>query len=170
MSEKGGEKAKTPEFVNAYKRINDFFDSLMLLLDGSKEKHDKLYNAALSRFDFPGVKGINLGLSESGIDAGFGSGLSAQVINDAFEIVKAGSKQPEIFQLVGLFEKRVAADRLSDMIATIILKDIREYTKRINVELDLNSEHYAKIIFKAGIAINPKEIKFIIFDNETANG
>ena len=29
-------------FANAYKRINDFFGQLMLLLDGSKEKYDKL--------------------------------------------------------------------------------------------------------------------------------
>ena len=148
-------KAKTPEFANAYKRINDFFGRLMLLLDGSKEKYDKLYNAALNLFDFPGVKGINLGLSETGVDAGFGPRLSAQVINDAFEIVKAGSKQPEIFQLVGLFENNVAADRLSDMIASIILEDIKEYTRRINKELNLDSEHYEKIVFKNGIAINP---------------
>ena len=148
-------RAKTPEFANAYKRINDFFGRLMLLLDGSKEKYDKLYNAALNIFDFPGVKGINLGLSETGVDAGFGPRLSEQVINDAFEIVKAGSKQPEIFQLVGLFENNVGADRLSDMIASIILEDIKEYTRRINRELNLDSEHYEKIVFKNGIAINP---------------
>lgn len=148
-------KAKTPEFANAYKRINDFFGQLMLLLDGSKEKYDKLYNAALNLFEFPGVKGINLGLSETGVDAGFGPRLSEQVINDAFEIVKAGSKQPEIFQLVGLFENNVAADRLSDMIASIILEDIKEYTRRINKELNLDSEHYEKIVFENGIAINP---------------
>ena len=148
-------KSKTPEFANAYNRVNEFFGTLMLLLDNSKEKNDKLYNAALNRFDFPGVNGINLGLSETGVDAGFGPVLSAQVINDAFEIVKAGSKQPEIFQLVGLFENNVAADRLSDMIASIILEDIKEYTRRINRELNLDSEHYGEITFQDGIAINP---------------
>lgn len=148
-------KSKTPEFANAYNRVNEFFGTLMLLLDNSKEKNDKLYNAALNRFDFPGVNGINLGLSETGVDAGFDPVLSAQVINDTFEIVKAGSKQPEIFQLVGLFENNVAADRLSDMIASIILEDIKEYTRRINRELNLDSEHYGEITFQDGIAINP---------------
>ena len=117
---------KTPEFQGSYERINSFYRKIMILLDSSKSKEDKLYRAALKLFHFPGVSGINLGVSETGIDAGFGSVLSKQVINDAFDIVKSGSEQPEIFQLVGLFEKNVSADRLSDMIATIILPDIRK--------------------------------------------
>ena len=144
-----------PEFANAYNRINNFFDDLMILLDGSTYKEDKLYKTALSKFSFPGVKGINLGHSETGIDAGFGAKLSSQVINDAYEIVKAGSKQPEIFQLVGLFEKNVSSDRLSDMIATIILPDIKKYTRSINQTLHLDHEHYPAIDFQDGIAVNP---------------
>ena len=132
--------AKTPEFQKAYNRINEFFRKIMLLLDNSKQKNDKLYNSALKLFDFHGIKGINLGHSKTGIDAAFGPILSAKVINDAFEIVKSGSTQPEIFQLVGLFEVGVGADLLSDMIATIILPDIREYTQRINKEFHFKME------------------------------
>ena len=83
--------------------LSNFFDALMILLDGSTYKQDKLYNTALRKFSFPGVKGINLGNSETGTDAGFGAKLSAQVITAAYEVVKAGSKQSEIFQLVGFF-------------------------------------------------------------------
>ena len=96
---------KTPEFQGSYEGINDFFRTIMLLLDGSNSKGDKLYKEVLRRFHFPGVSGINLGVSETGIDAGFGPILSEQVISDAYDIVKSGSKQPEIFQLIGLFEK-----------------------------------------------------------------
>ena len=39
--------AKTPEFQKAYNRINEFFRKIMLLLDNSKQKNDKLYNSAL---------------------------------------------------------------------------------------------------------------------------
>ena len=120
----------------------------MVLLDSSTQKNDKLYKAALQLFDFHGIKGINLGHSKTGIDAAFGPILSEKVINDAFEIVKSGSTQPEIFQLVGLFEIGVGADLLSDMIATIILPDIREYTRRINRELHLNSKKYPDILFQ----------------------
>ncbi len=89
-----------------------------------------------------------MGFSETGVDAGFGPVLSRQVINDAFDIVKSGSKQPEIFQLVGLFEENVGADRLSDMIATIILPDIQAYTRRINQELGITPQRYSNVSFK----------------------
>lgn len=147
--------ATTPEFQGSYNRINNFFNEIMILLDSSEKKGDKLYRAALSKFLFSGIKGINLGFSETGIDAGFGPVLSQQVISDAFDIVKSGSKQPEIFQLVGLFEENVGADRLSDMIATIILPDIKAYTRRINKELDLSPQRFPNIIFREGIAFNP---------------
>ena len=146
---------QTQEFQGSYERINEFYRKIMVLLDASNSKQDILYRKALKLFHFPGVNGINLGVSQSGIDAGFGSILSKQVINDAFDIVKSGSKQPEIFQLVGLFEKNVSADRLSDMIATIILPDIKAYTKQINKKLGINAEKYPNIEFQDEIAINP---------------
>ena len=145
----------TPEFQGSYEGINDFFRRIMLLLENSNSKGDKLYREALRLFNFPGVSGINLGVSETGIDAGFGPVLSKQVISDAYDIVKSGSKQPEIFQLVGLFEKNVSADRLSDMIATIILPDIRKYTVAVNRKLGINAENYPNIEFIEEIAINP---------------
>lgn len=147
--------AKTPEFQGAYDRINHFFDQIMILLDCSKQKNDKFFCSALKLFNFHGVKSINLGVSRSGVDLGFGPRLSSQVINDAYDIVKAGSKQPEIFHLVGLFEENISTDRLSDMIATIILPDIQAYTRRINMELNISSERYPKILFHEGIVVNP---------------
>ena len=145
----------TSEFQGSYERINNFYREIMILLESSKSKDDKLYRRALQLFHFPGVSGINLGVSETGIDAGFGPVLSKQVISDAYDIVKSGSKQPEIFQLVGLFEKNVSADRLSDMIATIILPDIRRYTVEVNRKLGINAENYPDIEFDKDIAINP---------------
>lgn len=145
----------TLEFQGSYERINDFYRQIMILLKNSKVKGDKLYRTALGLFHFPGVSGINLGVSETGIDAGFGPILSKQVMDDAFDIVKSGSEQPEIFQLVGLFEKNVSADRLSDMIATIILPDIKNYTVGINRKLNINAERYPDIEFINEIAINP---------------
>ena len=41
---------KTPEFQGSYEGINDFFRTIMLLLDGSNSKGDKLYKKALQLF------------------------------------------------------------------------------------------------------------------------
>lgn len=146
---------KVPEFINSYDSINKFFEDMMILLDSSERRDDKFFNAAKKLFPKHGLNEINLGHSKTGIDAGFGNSLVSQVINDAFDIVKKGSKQPEIFHLVGLFEENVASDRLSDMIANIMRDDIIKYTKRINTELKINSETYPELEFKNGILINP---------------
>lgn len=149
-------EATTPEFIGAYQKVNDYFEKIMILLENSEAKGDRFFRAALKRFKFHGVKGINLGFSSSGIDAGFGDKLSRKVISDAYDIVKKGSSQPEIFQLVGLFEEDVASDRLSDMIATIIQDNIVVYTRKINAVLNINKEEYPNIKFnRDGIALNP---------------
>lgn len=146
---------QVPEFKTSYKKINDFFSIIATLLDVSDKKGDKFYNTALKNFDFSEVNGINLGYSESRYGSGFGIQLRKQVMSDAFDIVKKGSKQPEIFQLVGLFEENIGPDRLSDMVATIILPDILDYTKRINQELRITPELYPDLCFNDGLVLNP---------------
>lgn len=148
-------RAETLEFKKSYNKINEYFEKIMLLLDSSKTKGDKFYRAALKSYAFREVNGINLGFSETKTGSGFGSKLAEIVIGDAFDIVKSGSKQPEVFQLVGLFEQNVGADRLSDMIASLILPDILKYTQRINNELGISQLKYPNIAFNNGIAINP---------------
>lgn len=148
-------ETSVPQFSTSYQKINEYFRNIMILLTASKEKGDRFYKQALRSFDFSGVNGINLGFSETGVDAGFGKRLAKNVISDAFDIVKTGSTQPEIFQLVGLFEENVAADRLSDMIATLIADDIREYTLWVNQELNINKDNYPDLTFNDGIVINP---------------
>ena len=144
------------EFKNSYNTINKYFDDIMLLLSNSNEKGDKFFCAALKKFNFyGGVKEINLGFSSTGVDTAFGKKLQMQVISDAYDIVKKGIKHPEIFQLVGLFEKGVAADRLSDMIARLIIDDIKEYTRNINRRLHINKDNYPNVMFNNEIAFNP---------------
>lgn len=150
-------KAQTPEFRYAYQRINDYFTGIATLLNVAekKDRSDKFYREALRKFDFSELNGINLGFPESLYGAGFGRGLRSQVINDTYDIVKAGSTQPEIFQLVGLFEENVGPDRLSDMIATIIQPDIISYTKRILTELEITPQSCPQYTFDADLVLNP---------------
>lgn len=145
---------QVPEFKNSYETINEFFNRIATLLEASDKKGDKFYKAALKLFDFSEVNGINLGYSESNYGLGFGKRLRVQVMKDAFDIIRKGSKQPEIFQLVGLFEENIGPDRLSDMVATIILPDIISYTKRIYKEIHIDPESYPELQFNDGIVWN----------------
>lgn len=143
------------EFKGAYTKINKRFEEIGLLLAYSKKPNDRLYRAAIKKFDFPEVNGIGLGYSSSENGSGFGPKLRNQIIADAKQIIDSGVKEPEIFHLVGLFERNVGPDRLSDMIACIIKDEIEAYTKRINAELGISSSNYPKFTFEDGLLINP---------------
>ena len=153
-------KAATPEFLNSYDRLNEFFRKIIKLLNKASQKNnnDIFYKQALKLFNFPENKGVNaigLGFSEGERGSAFGAILSKQVIDIAYDIVKAGVDDPEFFQLLPLFQENVGPDRLSDMIATIILPDIRNYTKRVFEELEVSEDTYPDKEFKDGHLINP---------------
>ena len=147
-----------PEFKEAYDHINQFFSDIATLLDmaDNPSRHDVMYRSARSRFKFHEVNGINLGFSTSRYGAGWGDELSNRFLKDAYQIVKKGSKQPEIFHLVSLFEEDVGPDRLSDMIATIIEPEIKKYTLRIMKEFNISPATYPDIEFQPdGLVKNP---------------
>lgn len=150
-------KTSITEFTGSYEKIHEYFRKIIKLLDkaGSKDRTDIFYKQALKLFDFSEVNGICLGYAKGASGAGFGSGLGRQVISTAYDIVKAGITDPEFFELLPLFQENVGADRLSDMIATLILDDIKKYTKRINHELGINQKRYKKLFFNGDFLINP---------------
>ncbi len=151
-------KTEIPEFAAAYKHLNKHFSDLATLLnvaDVPSEK-DKMYRAAKKASQFHEVNGINLGFAKSQHGAGWGEALIEQFLQDAYEIVKKGSMQPELFHLVGIFEDNVGGDRVSDMIATIIEPEIKKYTLRIMGELGLSRENCSHLVFREdGLIQNP---------------
>lgn len=149
------QRAKTVEFAHAYEKVNQRFDQIGRLLLESSQLGDKFFRTALSFFDFPEVNGICLGYSNSKYGSGIGKGLRKQILSDAKQIIDAGIQDPEMFHLVGLFERNVGPDRLSDMIACIIKEDIEAYTLRINRELEINSLKYPNLEFTNGFLLNP---------------
>lgn len=150
-------KTTVPEFINSYKTIREFFTSIATILDAADQDNneDKFFKAALKMFDFSEVNEINLGFSDAQGGSGMGKVLRKQIISDAYNLVKKGCKAPELFEMIGLFEEGVGPDRLSDMIATIILPDIQAYTKRIMSELGVGSCNCDTIEFDSeGYVIN----------------
>ena len=160
-------KATTPEFADSYEKINQYFRNIATILNAAqkKDRSDKLYREAVRRFEvFHEVNGINLGFAESTSGAGFGPVLSQQVIADAYDIIKTGTNDPELFHLIGLFEDNVGPDRLSDMIGTIILEDIQSYTLHVQHAFGINPQNYPKERFDDdGFLINPYKYCRIYF-------
>ncbi len=151
-------QTQVPEFVGSYKKIHERFRQIIKLLDRAeaKDEGDIFFSQALRLFKFSEVNNLCLGYAVGTKGSGFGVKLSRQVMYTAFDIVKAGVEDPEFFELLPLFQENVGADRLSDMIATLILDDIERYTLRINKELNILKSNFPGYTFDAqGFLVNP---------------
>lgn len=126
-------------------------------MDRAEQKNvkDTYFRAAFDIFKFSEVNGICLGFGEKAPGSGFGPKISKMVLETAYDIVKAGIDDPEFFQLLPLFQDNVGPDRLSDMIATLILPDIQTYTERVNQQLGIIKNNYPDKLFNNGLLCNP---------------
>lgn len=128
---------KIPEFKTAHKQFEEHFNNVLALISNSKNKHDKLWNEALRRLKFKEIPNIALGYSQKGTGgSAIGLGLARNILETVSQIVQAGIKDPVIFELVGMFEEGIGADRISDMTISILVKNFAEYTQRIAKEVN----------------------------------
>jgi hypothetical protein len=135
--------AESPEFKGSYQRLRDHFQAVIKLLEVSSYPGDRFYGQAYGRLVFPELPFAALGYSKGGIGgSGIGPGIARQLAATAAEIVEAGIKEPDIFELVGLFEDNVGADRISDMVVSIILPDILTYTRRVAENLRVDAKDF----------------------------
>lgn len=144
-----------PELDEAYSHLNAVFNSIRKLLKASKKKNDLFYKKALDLLEMSEFEEICLGYALFST-AGSGSGLKMKklILDAAKEIVDAGFEEPEIFQLVGLFQEGIGPDRISDMIGRIIYDYLIEYSRRVYKCLLEDSSANTERIFKDGILIN----------------
>lgn len=150
------------QFLKSYEKIQMFFRKLYKILSNTTNKESRLYREAIRMFDFPEINNIGLGYSNGKFGSGFGYELSKKIINDAKEIIDVGNNDPDLFQLVGLFEENVGPDRLSDMYSHLIYDDIINYTKEKNRKLKINKEKFPQKKFENEFLINPFKNKIIL--------
>lgn len=146
-------ESTTPEFSDSYNKIVKHFRNIGLLLSKAENKDAVAFRSAIKIFDFSEVNEIRLGYSKGKRGNGFGKKIKEKVIFDAYEIIKNGCEEPQLFELMGLFEKNVGADRISDMIGVIILEDIQKYTLKTLKKLKIDKKK--KLEYDKGFIINP---------------
>ncbi len=130
------------ELKGSYAKVQTRFREILKLLEISRRSGDAAWRNAAQRFTFREVNGLCIGYSSrSTSGSGMGEGFRTQLLSTAKQIVDAGIKDPEIFELMGLFEEGVGADRVSDMVARIILADLMAYSQRIFDELRVQRRH-----------------------------
>jgi hypothetical protein len=130
----------TKELSTSANRIKKHFTDVIVLLDASKNETDVFFRRAWNKLIFPEISLAGLGYSKDDTHGrAIGPKLAKQITDTAFQIVKAGIKDPEIFELVGLFEEDVGSDLISDMCLQLILPDILTFNERVVKTLKLKT-------------------------------
>ncbi|WP_338429728.1 hypothetical protein [Synechococcus elongatus] len=133
------ENTTIPELQGSYIKFKDYFAAIIHLLTAANTTKDVCFKTAYKKLMFPELKLVTLGYSTEGNSgSGIGKGIALELAKTAWEIVKAGISDPVIFELVGLIEENIGADRISDMVIHIILLDLLAYSERVAKNLDLN--------------------------------
>lgn len=121
-----------PEFRDSKAEVEHFFKGIIVLLRHSENEGDRFWCAASKRLTFTEVKGTCLGYSEKGVAGNaIGPQLRERILSSVKELVDAGMEDPIIFELLGVFEKDVGCDRISDLLTYKLIDRICSYTARI---------------------------------------
>lgn len=137
--------SRIPEFEEAYDAFLDYFRAFIPLVKHVQvpTTQDRFFKKMVERFTFPELQYTGLGYSEGNSQGtGISGKLSIQLAKSAYEIIKAGYEDPEIFALMPLIEEKIGPDRISDMTIAILRPHFLAYTQRIASELGLEIFRY----------------------------
>jgi len=156
--------SQEPELSEAYQRFQEHFKQVIFLVENSKVKGDRLWREALQRLHFKEKPYIMLGYSVGdNHGSAIGKKIAGQLLETTKELVAVGIKDPVIFELIGLFEEGVGADRISDMAISVIFNDLVKYTQRVAKELNIKFTEFKRGDETVLLPMNPRNRKPIIF-------
>lgn len=128
-----------PELAGAYSRLTEYFKSI-LLLASKTQGGDVLERGAVAMLTFKEIDLAGLGFArESKRGRAFSPKLARQVFETARAIIRAGIEDPAIFELIGVFEEKIGADLISDMVLHVIIDDMVEFNRRVAENLKLKT-------------------------------
>jgi hypothetical protein len=154
---------KCQELQGAYQSFRNYFEEIIHLLEVSSNSHDALYRAAVRKLVFKELPNVCLGYSKSGSSgSGIGPKLARNITKTASEIIKGGIHDPVVFELVGLLEDGIGADRVSDMTIRIILPHLMSFSHRVAKNLNLRTHDYKYHQVLYHLPYDPNKNSYII--------
>ena len=131
--------SKIPEFKNSTDDLRAYFTPVITLIKATKKFGDIAWETAVKKLRFREEHGAALGYSAAGGSGrGIGSLLATLLVERGKQIVDLGIEDPEIFEIIGLFQEGFGPDLLSDMAVSILKRRFFAYTQRITASLTLN--------------------------------
>jgi len=132
-----------PELCESYKVLQTHFERVITLIRHIKAPHDPFAKTATKLLTFSEIGQTGLGYSKGNTQGtGIGPRLAAGMVELATVIVQAGIADPAIFELMGVLQDGIGADRISDMTAMIILPDLCRYNQRVAQTLNIKTSDY----------------------------
>ena len=129
------------EFKNSKEKIIKHYETTIHLLQKTNG-NDMYWKAAKKHFCFPEPNGVGLGTSMKSTDGNGLTGMTAEkCLNTLKEIVDLDIDDPTMYRLLFLVQENIGVDRISDMICTIINKDLCEYSNNMIEKLGI-SQYY----------------------------
>jgi hypothetical protein len=122
-----------PEIRNgANTRFRNYLGKLVKLLKLTSEVGDPSWRQADRLVNFPEIPATCLGYGAGSISgSGFGEEKRLKVLHTARHVIRLGVEDPEVFLLIPLLEENIGPDLISDMVTTIILPDLADFTERV---------------------------------------
>jgi hypothetical protein len=123
-----------PELYGAHDKLRRRFRNIcrLLLRVKSQNRKDPFWAAAIKLLISHETPNTGIGYGEHDTEGnGIGQDLAESIARTGRAVLDAGIDDPTILELVGILQMGVGADRLSDLIVTVILPELAAYTKRI---------------------------------------
>lgn len=130
-------EATTPEIAESFQVVENYFEDVLTVVANIGEIGDRFWRRADQLLTFPEVDGLCIGYSKGTRGSGMGKDTRTKLLETVIQIVRAGTQDPKIFELIGAFEEGIGPDRISDMIAKIILSDLVSFTQRVCSDLGI---------------------------------
>jgi hypothetical protein len=151
------ESSNAPEFQDARQELVGHFSKVIKLLGASKLRGDIAWRAAYNLLLFPEERGIFLGYAGAGqAGRGIGPDRAEQLEERGKAIVDLGVTDPEMFELIPLFEEHFGPDLLSDTAISILKCRFLEFTERVTRSLGIKTERFPICQREWSLPVSPK--------------
>jgi hypothetical protein len=131
----------TPEINQAAEQFRRYFEDVIHILKHAPSPRSVFWRQAKRKLAFREMPQLSLGYSNDDIHgSAIGPTLASSITRTAHEIIQEGIEDPEVFELIGLLEEGIGADRISDMTAAVIQEYLFRYSQRIASELELSTK------------------------------
>jgi hypothetical protein len=134
---------KIDEFKQSREKLISYFSKIITLLKFGENERTK--KTAIKMLTFPEPIGVSIGYgNDNDNGAGIGPEKAEKIFTSALELYNLGVTDPEIIEIIGIFEEGFGPDLISDMTINILEEDFCNYTQNFCKKLNIKSEYLYK--------------------------